>query len=104
MVKIGAVTMAVVTTTSIGTALTNGRNREDNSRNKKKKDDTGGKKNNCKDEGKWYLHKAEGDTIFLPRDFAVNLFQNHPPEALTTGMKRLGEWNEATKKEWVRRC
>lgn len=63
-------TMAVVTTTSIGTALTNGRNREDNSRNKKK-DDTGGKKNNCKDKGKWYLHKAEGDTIFLLRDFAV---------------------------------
>jgi len=45
--------------------------------------------------------KQGGDTI---RDFTVNLFQNHPSEALRTAMKMPEEWNEATRKEWVRRC
>ena len=50
------------------------------------------------------LSRSRGrDTIRLLRDFDVNLFQNHPSEALRTEMKRLEELNEATRKEWVRR-
>jgi len=50
------------------------------------------------------LSRSRGrDTIRLLRDFDVNLFQNHPSEALRTEMKRLEELNEATKNEWISR-
>ena len=39
--------------------------------------------------------------IHLLRDFDVNLFQNHPSEALRTEMKRLEDLNKATKIDWV---
>ena len=48
------------------------------------------------------LSRSRGrDTIRLLRNFDVNLFQNHPSEALRTEMKRLEELNEVTKKNWI---
>jgi ATP-dependent exoDNAse (exonuclease V) alpha subunit len=50
------------------------------------------------------LSRSRGrDTIRLLRDFNVNLFQNHPSEALRIEMNRLEELNEATRREWVAR-
>ena len=50
------------------------------------------------------LSRSRGrNTIRLLRDFDVNLFQNHPSEALRIDMKRLEDLNETTKQEWVRR-
>ena len=50
------------------------------------------------------LSRSRGrDTIRLLRDFDVNLFQNHPSEALRTEMMRLEGLNVATREEWVRR-
>lgn len=50
------------------------------------------------------LSRSRGrDTIRLLRDFDVNLFQNHPSEALRTEMNRLEKLNEATKQEWIRK-
>ena len=50
------------------------------------------------------LSRSRGrNTIRLLRDFDVNLFQNHPSEALRIEMKRLEDLNETTKQDWIRR-
>lgn len=50
------------------------------------------------------LSRSRGrNTIRLLRNFDINLFQNHPSEALRTEMQRLEDLNQTTKKEWVRR-
>ena len=41
--------------------------------------------------------------LVVLRDFDVNLFQNHPSEALRIEMKRLEDLNETTKQDWIRR-
>ena len=48
------------------------------------------------------LSRSRGrNTIRLLRDFDINLFQNHPSEALRIEMKRLEGLNEKTKQEWI---
>jgi ATP-dependent exoDNAse (exonuclease V) alpha subunit len=48
------------------------------------------------------LSRSRGrETIRLLRDFDVNLFQNHPSEALRSEMRRLEQSNEATKRDWL---
>ena len=48
------------------------------------------------------LSRSRGrNTIRLLRDFDINLFQNHPSEALRIEMKRVEGLNEKTKQEWI---